>query len=43
MLEKRIRNLRPFVEEADALLLETDKTTGILTLKHRVTQVVITY
>jgi hypothetical protein len=43
MLEERIRDLWPSVEETDALLLETDKTTGISTQKHQVTQVVVTY
>jgi hypothetical protein len=41
MLEERIRDLRPSVEETDALLLKTDKTTGISTQKHRVNEVVV--
>jgi hypothetical protein len=43
MLEERIRDLRPFVEETDSLHLETDKITGISAQKHRVTQVVVAY
>jgi hypothetical protein len=43
MLEERICDLRPFVEETNALLLETDKATGISTQKHQVTEVVVTY
>jgi hypothetical protein len=43
MLEERTRDLRPSVEETNALLLETEKTTGISTQEHRVTQVVVTY
>jgi hypothetical protein len=41
MLKKRICDLQPFVEEKNALHLETDKTTGISTEKHRVTQAVV--
>jgi hypothetical protein len=43
MLEERICDLRPFVEETDALHLETEKTTGTSTQKRRVTQVVVAY
>jgi hypothetical protein len=43
MLEERIRDLRPSVEETDALLFGIDKTTGISTQKHQITQVVVAY
>jgi hypothetical protein len=43
MLEERIHDLRPSIEKTDALLLETDKATGISTLKHQVTKVVVAY
>jgi hypothetical protein len=43
MLEERIRDLRPFAEETDALHLETNKIMGISPQKHRVTQVVVAY
>jgi hypothetical protein len=43
MLEERIRDLRPFVEETYALHLETDKITGISAQKHQVTQFVVAY
>jgi hypothetical protein len=43
MLEERIRDLRPSIEETDALLLETDKATRISTQKHQVTEVDVAY
>jgi hypothetical protein len=43
MLEERICNLQPSAEKTYALLLETNKTTGISTQEHRVTQVVVAY
>jgi hypothetical protein len=39
MLKERIQDLRPFVEETDALLLKTDEVAGISAQEHRVTQV----
>jgi hypothetical protein len=43
MLEERIHDLRPSVEETNALLLKTDKVVEISAQKHWVTQVGVTY
>jgi hypothetical protein len=42
MLEERIQDLRPSVEETDTPLLKTDEAAGISAQEHRVTQVVVT-